>query len=42
MSVEPLAVFVISYINSEFRRRAALETISASKLPLHGVALAHL
>ena len=45
VSVEPLAIFVTSYVNSEFRKNAVLESIKASKLPVqlpvHAVALTH-
>ena len=37
--LEPLSVFIVSFVNSERRKEAVLEAVRRSKLELHGVAL---
>ena len=37
--LEPLSVFIVSYVNSERRKEAVLEAVRRSKLELHGVIL---
>ena len=39
--VEPLPFWVISCINTDFSKNAVLESIKASRLPAHAVALTH-